>query len=369
METKLNQFRKKENEIRDEFYTRYTDVEAELRHYPDSFRDKRVYLPCDDPFHSQFFKYFVLNFDRLGLASLTTTAYKRDWKEQEQRMLDGFFKDDGKPRRGFGTDWLCKIYSVPKDISWKRGFVDELVGYGHNRLRQLSQGGDFRSPECLMEIRSADVIVTNPPFSLLTEFIDTLIGFNKEFLVMGNLNALASTKLFRHVCENRLWVGHGFNAKKLFTVPEDYPTNTERRDAEGRKQVEVQAVTWFTNLENERRHVPLDLSAVYRGNEDSYSRYDYFDAIEVGEWKDIPKDYAGLMGVPVTFLKAYDPDQFEVLGLDSMVVPREGLSSGRLTLGGKRKYIRVIIRNRHPESLSSLQGQKDQTGQKGQMEM
>lgn len=357
MVTKLNQRQKAAQDVKDEFFTRYVDVEKELSHYPNSFRGKSVYLPCDDPFHSEFFRYFVLNFRRLGLGSLTATSYRESWTDNRQMTIDELLygKEHVEEGKGFGKAWLCRITNVPDNPASTDLSVESLVRLPGNSLGELRQGGDFRSPECLSLLCKADVVVTNPPFSLLAEFIDILESQGKKFLIMGNLNVLSAEKVFRYVVENRLWTGYGFNSKKLFSVPDDYPTNTDKVDEEGRKQVVVQAVTWFTNMDVAKRHVPLSLHSRYHGNESGWNRYDTFDALEVPEWKDIPKDYAGIMGVPVTFLNRYDPDQFEILGLDSMVVPGWALDGGRLTLGNKRKYMRVMIRNKKPERFKEME--------------
>ena len=279
----------------DEFYTQLPDIEKELAHYPDHFRGKVVYCNCDDPTVSNFFKYFSMKFADLGLKKLITTCYKNQ------------------------NPGLFSRHDVERAIKLEYdGFRDgERVPNANDiGVTPLKGDGDFRSAECIDILKQADVVVTNPPFSLFREFVAHLIEHGKEFLIVGNVNAISYKEIFPLIRGDRLWLGPSISSgDREFGVPDHYPLTaaTHRIDEDGNKFIRVKGVRWFTNLDHRRRHERMVLYRRYTpGN---YPTYDNYDAIEVGRTKDIPEDYPGAMGVPITFLDKYNPDQFEILGI------------------------------------------------------
>lgn len=312
----------------DEFYTRYVDIQKEVEAYlefdPNTFRDKVVYCNCDDPFESNFFKYFAANFNKLGLKKLVTTSYDGSPIAGAQLTFGEYTTDSGRRQR-------------PKAIAVEIEEVVDLNGDGANDIDDvrlfleqnphtrtpLTQGGDFRSSECVELLKKADIVVTNPPFSLFSEFIALLVEYQKKFLVIGNTNSITYKEVFPHIKENRLWLGcTNFNVGMFFEVPADRKKFHHIDEQTGKKIARVSTSCWYTNLDHGRRHQPLSLmtmadnlkfSRTLKGK-DAYDKYDNYDAIEVSTYKEIPSDYKGVMGVPVTFLDKYNPDQFEILG-------------------------------------------------------
>jgi len=314
----------------DEFYTRYVDIQKEVEAYlefdPDTFRGKVVYCNCDDPFESNFFKYFAANFNKLGLKKLVTTSY--DGSPIAGAQLTFFEYDEGNGQRRKPKAIAVEIEEV-KDLNGDgaTGIEDVklfLKRNPHSRTR-LAGGGDFRSAECVELLKQSDIVVTNPPFSIFREYVALLVKHRKNFLIIGNTNSITYKDIFPLIKNNRLWLGcTNFNVGMFFEVPDDWKHFHHIDEETGRKIARVSTSCWYTNLDHGRRHHPLNLmnmaenlrfSKNLRGKA-AYERYDNYDAIEVGTYKEIPSDYDGMMGVPITFLDKYNPDQFEILGYE-----------------------------------------------------
>jgi len=324
---------------KDEFYTLYVDIQKEVEAYlefdADTFRNKVVYCNCDDPYESNFFKFFAANFNRLGLKKLISTSYDGSPIAGAQLTFDEYLEGNGKRQK-------------PKAISIEIEEVTDLDGDGaagiedvelflkrnpHTRKR-LAEGGDFRSAECVELLKQADIVVTNPPFSLFKEYVALLVVHRKNFLIIGNTNAITYKEIFPLIKANELWLGcTNFNVGMFFEVPDDWKRFHHIDKETGKKVARVSTSCWWTNLDHGRRHEPLSLmtmtdnlkfSGILRGKE-AYDRYDNYDAIEVGTYKVIPSDYDGAMGVPITFLDKYCPEQFEILGL-SRYMETDGMS-------------------------------------------
>ncbi|MBO7567084.1 MAG: adenine-specific methyltransferase EcoRI family protein [Bacteroidales bacterium] len=280
---------------KDEFYTQLVDIENELKHYKEHFKGKTVLCNCDDPRVSNFFHYFSYNFEKLGLKKLITTCYKSQYS-------DLFSKNDSER-----AIWL--EYNGDKNGN----HIPDPEEIGINYLKG---DGDFRSKECIELLKQADIVVTNPPFSLLREYIEQMISYDKKFLIIGNVNAISYKEIFSLIRDNKLWLGASIHSgDREFGVPNDYPLNAAgcRQDANGNKFIRVKGVRWFTNLDYKERHEDLILYKAY--NNEDYKHYENFDAINVDKTADIPLDYDGIMGVPITFMDKYNPDQFEIIGL------------------------------------------------------
>lgn len=282
---------------KDEFYTQLSDIEKELRHYKEHFRGKTVLCNCDDPRISNFFKYFALNFEYLGLKRLITTCYKN-------QNADLFSTEECEKA-------VYLIYDGDKN---NNGVIEP----NEIDVKPLKGDGDFRSAECVELLKQADIVVTNPPFSLFREYVAQLMEYDKKFLIIGNVNALTYPFFFNYLRDDKIWIGPSIHSgDRVFNVPDDYPLTAAGCgvDAEGRKYVRVKGVRWFTNLDYKERHEPYVL---YRKFEQSnYPKYANFDAIDVSKTSEIPIDYMGLMGVPITFMDVYCPEQFEILGITS----------------------------------------------------
>jgi hypothetical protein len=324
----------------DEFYTQLSDIEKEMRHYTKHFKGKTVLCNCDDPRVSSFFHFFSHNFERLRLKRLISTCYQNN---SADLFSDHAFKH-GK----------CLIYDGDKDGDRKPG-ADETA------ITNLKEDGDFRSPECVALLEQADIVVTNPPFSLFRQYIGLLVKHKKKFLVIGNQNAITTKEIFHLIMDGKVWFGASIHSgDREFGVPDHYPLNAAgtRVDAEGRKFIRVKGVRWFTNLDYKERHEDLILVRNYSPQE--YPTYVNFGAIEVSKTADIPADYAGPMGVPITFLDKYNPDQFEILGSSMTLSKPMSLfaKKGTYLQGGPRFYLagpkgtyrrmydRLVIRNK-----------------------
>jgi hypothetical protein len=323
--------RKAKNAKNDEFYTILSDIERELRHYKGHFKNKVVFCNCDDPRVSNFFHYFSYNFEKLGLKKLITTCYKN-------QNIDLFSQHNIERA----------IYLEYKGDKNENNIPDsEEIGIKH-----LKGDGDFRSKECIELLKQSDIVVTNPPFSLFREYVAQLIKFNKKFLIVGNWNAVSYKEIFKLIKEDKVWIGINSNRNfSGFIVPKHYSLHgTEARiDENGNRIVSTNNNCWFTNLDNAKRHEELILYKTY--NETEYPKYDNYNAINVDRTQDIPIDYEGNMGVPITFLDKYNPKQFEIvdgIGRYSMLTgPTEKTKGTYLTkIDGKPKYARIIIKNK-----------------------
>ena len=331
--TNLN-LRKASTAKKDEFYTQLSDIEKELKHYKNHFKDKVVLCNCDDPRVSNFFHFFSYNFEKFGLKKLIATCYK----SQDSDL----FSQNNSERA---------IYlEYTGDKNGNNVPDAEEIGIKH-----LKGDGDFRSVECIELLKEADIVVTNPPFSLFREYIAQLVEYDKKFVIIGNLNALTYRDIFKLIKENKLWFGHSIHSgDREFRVPEDYPLNaaSSRIDDEGNKYIRVKGVRWFTNLDYNERHEDLILFKNY--NSEEYPTYDNYNAINVDVTKLIPMDYQGVMGVPITYIDKYNPDQFEILGMassagyneDIVGIPFIGEKDARPIVNGKNTYARVFIKNK-----------------------
>ena len=336
---------------KDEFYTQLTDIEKELRHYRSHFRDKTILCNCDDPFESNFFKYFVLNFNRLGLKKVIATCYADSPIAGSQLtffdLLSG--KSEAKSNKPYKAV-VTTVYDKTGDGGVDMLDVAALFQSRENELTELQGDGDFRSPECLALLDEADIVVTNPPFSLFREYVATLMDHNKKFIIIGNINALTYKEFFPLIKDNKVWIGPSIHSgDRAFYVPDDYPLSASGCgvDESGRKFIRVKGVRWFTNLDVKQRHEEMILVKKYTPEE--YPMYVNYDAIEVSKTSDIPCDYAGKMGVPITFLDKYNPEQFEIIGSSrwlgrnmSDIAPK-----GSYVEGGVRFYLPVIHNTLH----------------------
>lgn len=327
----------------DEFYTRLQDIEAELKHYRqfnaadpyqnfNHFQNKVVFCNCDDPDWSNFWRYFTMNFDFLGIKKLISTHYEMDGSPSYAMILD----------RDSATGAMNN-YGVNAD--------EMPLG----RRVELTGNGDFRSPECIAFLKESDIVVTNPPFSLFREYVAQIMAYEKQFILMANQNAITYKEIFPLIKNNRMWLGTVSNKTLMFSVPEHYYSKNEQRDNYGRKIVPVPAISWFTNLDHKKRHENLPLFRYYEDEADMFPSYDNYDAINVDRVKDIPCDYEGVMGVPITFLDKYNPEQFEIMNANDYktneAVPDKahGLIKDKDgAINGKPKYARILIRNLHP---------------------
>lgn len=292
---------KAKNNKKDEFYTQLPDIENELRHYKKHFKDKVVYCNCDDPRVSNFFHYFSYNFEHLGLKKLIATCYKN-------QNADLFSQNDSDKAIYLEYDGDKNGNKIPDP---------EEIG-----IIELKGDGDFRSTESIELLKQADIVVTNPPFSLFREYVEQLISYDKKFIIVGHQNAISYKEIFKLMQENNLWLGYGFKGGAghfINTEYEDYATAGDHKEG----MIRVSGVHWFTNLDIDKRHEDLILYKPY--NSEEYPTYENFNAINVNKTKDIPLDYDGFMGVPITFLDKYNPDQFEIIGL--------GISNSGLEIG------------------------------------
>ena len=335
---------------KDEFYTQLTDIEKELKHYKEQFRGKVVFCNCDDPFESNFFKYFAANFNVLELKKLIATSYKPSLIVGGQLPI---FEMEGLKGLSDKEPFKIEINEIPDvDNNGAIGLTDVewLLKHNANTSAKLKgdqkyNAGDFRSKECVELLKEADVVCTNPPFSLFREYMTQLMEYDKKFLIIGNLNAITYKEIFKLIKENKLWLGASIHSgDREFRVPGDYPLNAAgyRVDKDGNKYIRVKGVRWFTNLDYEERHDNLQLYKTYTAAE--YIKYDNYDAIEVSKTAEIPKDYHGVVGVPITFLDKYDPEQFEIVKF------RKGNDEKDLMINGKYPYFRILIKRKNNDS-------------------
>lgn len=333
---------------KDEFYTQLSDIERELRHYKRHFKDKVVYCNCDDPRVSNFFHYFSHNFEKLGLKKLIATCYK-------SREMDLFSRNESEQ-------------AIYLEYNGDRN-GNNIPDYAEIDVKELKGDGDFRSEECIALLKQADIVVTNPPFSLFREYVSQLVEYDKQFIVIGHQNAVKYKEIFPLIRDNKIWLGFGFKGSAGHFINEhyeDYATASDRKEG----MIRVSGVHWFTNLDINKRHEDLILYKKYTPEE--YPKFENLDAINVDVTKSIPMDYDGMMGVPITFMDKYNPDQFEIIGVG---IAKLGLAMGiqpykpehkkyRKEIQGRGAvdgdlymmingvvtvpYTRIIIRNRRP---------------------
>lgn len=321
----------------DEFYTQLPDIEKELRHYKKHFKNKVVLCNCDDPRMSNFFIYFSLNFEKLGLKKLITTCYKNQQPE--------LFSDKSSEKA---------VYLIYEGDKNQNNSVDDYEIMPH----ELKGDGDFRSEECIELLKQADIVVTNPPFSLFREYVAQLMEYDKKFLIMGNQNAITYREIFSLIKENKIWLGVS-GGSVGFKVPDYYEPRATRywetieQDENGKDFIQkwrsMGNICWFTNLDHSKRHEELILFKSYSENE--YPQYDFYDAININKVAEIPIDYKGYMGVPITFMHKYNPEQFQIYGIMNTGEENKGIRyldspHGRPTVKGKEIYFRILIKNK-----------------------
>lgn len=345
---------------KDEFYTQLSDIERELQHYWQHFRDKVVLCNCDDPYESNFFKYFALRFNQLGLKKLICTCYNGSPVQGQELLLHFDCFDDEPTKIAYKVE-ITEVKDMNGDGAVDLSDVRYLLQNDKNVMSTLKTG-DFRSKECIELLKEADIVVTNPPFSLFREYIGQLMEFQKKFVIVGHQNAITYKEVFPLLMKNEVWLGYGFKgaATHFYSPYDDVATSGDHKE----HMIRVSGVNWFTNLEIPKRNEELDL--ICRYSEEEYPSYDNYDAIEVSKTADIPSDYSGVMGVPITFLDKYCPTQFELLGITDRgneygiktkeYTPMDSPKYGDLNRRGaimvngvlKSTYARVLIRNKHP---------------------
>lgn len=351
------------NAKNDEFYTQYADIEKEVNAYldydPDVFRGKTVLLPCDDPEWSNFTRFFAQNFERLGLKRLVSTSYAPDSKKIKTAYQPTLFESDAPHFDPAKTQTKGKIFILDRDNTG-----DGRINVEDLEWCYLEGDGDFRSKEICALRDEADMIMTNPPFSLFREFLAWIVEAEKRFLIIGNMNAITYKEVFPLIKSNRMWLGESIHSgDREFGIPNEYPLTASgwRIDDAGNKFIRVKGVRWFTNLDHGRRHEPLQLMTMadnlrysrhkeLRGKA-AYDRYDNYDAIEVPYTDAIPSDYDGVMGVPISFLDKYCPEQFEIIGATES--EGKGFSNGlwnnsckttQPLIAGSKIYKRIFIK-------------------------
>jgi hypothetical protein len=320
----------------DEFYTQYGDIQKEIEAYleynPDVFRNKVVYCNCDDPFESNFFRYFVLNFNKLGLKQLITTSYKPSPVANTQLGLFGddktLTKSKGRPKINANKFIINEVHDIDDDGEFNlKDVAKQLKANKHNEWMPLEDDGDFRSEESIDLLKQSDIVVTNPPFSLFREYIKQLADHDKKFLIIGNLNAITYKEIFPLLKGNKVWLGNNCKVNggaMFFEIPENIANLEQVREIktnESGKKVyvtRVQGVRWFTNLDHGRLHEKLPLmteaDVIKFSTKKPFDKYDNYDAIEISLVKNIPSDYEGVMGVPISIMDKYSPEQFRILG-------------------------------------------------------
>lgn len=331
----------------DEFYTQYVDIQNEVEAYlefdPSIFRGKVVYCNCDDPFESNFFKYFAANFNKLSLKKLITTSYDGSPIAGQLNLFPEYNEGNGKRQKPKALAFIID-HVKDEDGDGAANVTDVALFLTRNKAARIAlmgndqyPGGDFRSPECVAFLKEADIVVTNPPFSLFREYVAQLVKHGKKFLIIGNQNAITYKEIFSLIRDNKLWLGVDNGGTKWFQVKDEYDIKTESRKkiVNGIKYFSMGTIVWFTNLDHGRRHQNLPLMTMEENlrfskhkeikGKREYHRYDNFDAIEVPFYDAIPSDYDGIMGVPITFLDKYNPDQFRIVGL-SRYTKTKGMS-------------------------------------------
>jgi hypothetical protein len=331
---------------KDEFYTQLVDIEKELKHYKNQFHDKVVYCNCDDPFESNFFKYFAANFNALGLKRLIATSYKPSPIANTQLGLFGdnktLIKSKGRPKTTANKFIINEVSDLDGDGAFDlRDVAEQLKANKNNEWSPLKGDGDFRSKESIELLKQADIVVTNPPFSLFREYVAQLAEYDKKFLIIGNTNAITYKEIFKLIKDNKLRTGYtNFNVGMFFEVPKEWE-QYHHVDENGKKIARVSTSCWFTNLEVEKHKQDIVLYKKY--DSENYPKYDNYNGIEVSKVQEIPIDYEGAMGVPITFVDKYNPDQFEIIKF------RKGDDEKDLSINGKCPYFRILIKNKKPQ--------------------
>lgn len=330
--SKNKNLHKAKDSKKDEFYTQLCDIEQEIKHYKKHFKNKVVYCNCDDPRVSNFFHYFSYNFEKLGLKKLIATCYKN-------QNMDLFSQNSSEQAIYLEYEGNKNGNNVPDQSE---------IG-----IKPLKGDGDFRGAECIELLKQADIVVTNPPFSLFREYVAQLVEYDKKFLIIGNQNAITYKEIFPLIKENKIWLGASLDGRNIwFRIPDEY--ESYHKIEHGTKYAFVASTIWFTNLDHNKRHEELVLYKKYASAD--YSRYDNYDAIEISKTKEIPMDYEGVMGVPITFLHKYNPEQFEILGATES--EGKGFSNGLWHEASKvsqplikqsRVYKRIFIKNKKPQ--------------------
>lgn len=335
----------------DEFYTQLDDIEKELKNYKSQLADKIIFCNCDDPFESNFFKYFAMNFNALKLKKLIATCYNPSPIAGTQLSLI-----DIKPplQKGMKKDTkhaykieITEVHDTTGDGAVDLTDVEYLLKNTKNTLTLLHGDGDFRSPECVELLQQSDIVVTNPPFSLFREYVAQLMKFEKKFLIIGNMNALTYKEIFPLVKENKMWFGESIHSgDREFRVPDHYPLNAAgyRIDNDGIKYIRVKGVRWYTNLDTPSRHEKLTLYEKY--TPEKYPKYDNYDAINVNKTVEIPCDYDGDIGVPITFIDKYNPEQFEIIGNLGSYAPDGYSLSSAIFINGQKVFKRILIKRK-----------------------
>jgi hypothetical protein len=326
----------------DEFYTQLVDIEKELRHYKKQLKDKVVYCNADDPFESNFFRYFASNFNELGLKKLIATSYSDSPVVGGQLpLLEIQGLKNKKKKQPFKIE-INEVKDVNNDGAVNLADIEWLLKHDANVATPLKEGGDFRSDECIALLKEADIVVTNPPFSLFREYVEQLMEHKKKFLIIGNQNAITYKEIFKLIKENKLWLGVSMNgSNRWFEIPDYY--EKYHKIENGKKYAFVASVVWFTNLDHNKRHEELILYKEYRSNESDYPKYENYNALNISKTKDIPIDYDGDVGVPITFLHKYNPKQFKIVGLG---ISNSGIEIGVKPYTPKHKKYRKEIQKR-----------------------
>ncbi len=333
---------------KDEFYTQLDDIANELRHYKAHFEGKTVFCNCDDPFESNFFKFFAMKFNEWKLKRLICTC----WNGSKVANTEFLLFEEAAPKVAYKID-ITELPDINGDGAVDLDDVKLLL----KRIppQRLEGNGDFRSKECEALLKESDIVVTNPPFSLFREYVAQLVKFQKKFLIIGNQNAIQNKEFFPLIKENKVWFGYGFKggAAHFYSSYDDIATSTNHKEG----MIRVSGVVWYTNLEHSKRHDPIDLYKTYSPEE--YPKYDNYDAINVNKTADIPCDYDGIMGVPITFMDKYCPEQFEIIwqacGNTRACAPKDILQElkykphpedrgGCSVIDGQRTYGRILIR-------------------------
>ncbi len=346
--------KKANRDKKDEFYTQLSDIEKEMKYYKEYFKNKVILCNCDDPYESNFFKYFAMNFNELGLKKLIATCYNHSPIANSQLGLFSLYEDENKKNIKAHKVEITEVKDFNNDGCIDLKDIQALLRQNKNSITLLKGNGDFRSQECIEILKEADIVITNPPFSLFREYVAQLIEYKKRFIILGNINSITYKDIFALFKNTQIWLGASIHSgDREFRVPDDYPLNASgtRIDENGNKYIRVKGVRWFTNLDYKERHEDLLLYKKY--NKEDYPKYENYNAVNVDVTKEIPVDYYDIMGVPITFIDKYNPDQFEIIDLGivgscefinnrKMEILKDSKPTGKFTFNAKgtlyRKY-------------------------------